>query len=117
MNCKFRIEFLEEAGDFLDSLDEKAKEKILYNIWKASMVNDKELFKKLQDEIWEFRTLYNKTCYRLFAFWDKSSKINTVVISTHGIVKQTDKIPKSEIEKANKLKEQYFNEKKTNENV
>jgi uncharacterized protein (TIGR01639 family) len=111
MNCKFRVEFLEEASDFLDSLDENAKEKILYNIWKASIVNDKELFKKLQGEIWEFRTLYNKTYYRFFAFWEKSNKIDTVVISTHGIVKQTDKIPKSEIEKANKLKEQYFNEK------
>jgi phage-related protein len=112
MNCKFRVEILEEASNFLDSLNENAKEKILYNIWKASIVNDKELFKKLQGEIWEFRTLYNKTYYRFFAFWDKSNKIDTVVISTHGIVKQTDKIPKSEIEKANKLREQYFNEKK-----
>jgi hypothetical protein len=85
---------------------------MLYNIWKASIVNDKELFKKLQDEIWEFRTLYNKTCYRLFAFWDKSNKIDTVVISTHGIVKQTDRIVKSDIEKANKLRDQYFYEKR-----
>lgn len=34
-NYKFRVEFLEEAKEFLDSLDEKATEKILYNIWKA----------------------------------------------------------------------------------
>jgi uncharacterized protein (TIGR01639 family) len=94
MNCKFRVEFLEEAANFLDGLDEKARAKILYNIWKASHVNDNELFKKLQDKIWEFRTSYGKTCYRLFAFWDKSDKIDTVVISTHGIVKQTDKISK-----------------------
>ena len=65
---RFRVEFLEEAENFLSGLDEKTREKILYNIWKAGMVNDKELFKKLQDEIWEFRTLYNKTHYRLFAF-------------------------------------------------
>ena len=63
LEYKFRVEFLDEASDFLESLDEKAKEKILYNIWKARMVKakDKELFKKLQDEIWEFRTLYNST--------------------------------------------------------
>jgi phage-related protein len=108
---KFKVEFLEEAEVFLSGLDEKTREKILYNIWKAGIVNDKELFKKLQDEIWEFRTLFNKTYYRLFAFWDKSDKIDTIVISTHGIIKQTDKIAKSEIEKANKLRKQYFYEK------
>jgi uncharacterized protein (TIGR01639 family) len=56
MDYKFRVEFLEDAKDSLDGLDDKTKEKILYNIWKARFVNDNELFKKLQDEIWEFRT-------------------------------------------------------------
>jgi phage-related protein len=65
----------------------------------------------LQDEIWEFRTKYNKAYYRLFAFWDKTDKSDTVVISTHGFIKKTDKIPKSEIEKAVNLKEMYFNDK------
>lgn len=108
---KFRIEFLEEAKSFLDGIDEKSREKIIYNIWKARSTNDKELFKKLQDEIWEFRTKYNKTYFRLFAFWDKTDKEDTVVISTHGLIKKTDKIPKSEIEKADRLREHYFNNK------
>jgi phage-related protein len=108
---KFRVEFLEEVKNFLDELDEKARDKIFYNIWKARSTNDKELFKKLQDEIWEFRTKYNKAYYRLFAFWDKTDKSDTVVISTHGFIKKTDKIPKSEIEKAVNLKEMYFNDK------
>jgi len=34
-----------------------------------------------------------------------------VVISTHGIIKKTDKTPKKEIEKAAKLKEMYFAQK------
>jgi uncharacterized protein (TIGR01639 family) len=110
-NYKFRVEFLEEATAFIDKLDEKTRDKILYNIWKARSTNDKELFKKLQDEIWEFRTLYNKTYYRLFAFWDKSDKSDTVVISTHGLVKKTDKISKTDIERAKKILEQYFKEK------
>ena len=112
MDYKFRVEFMEEAKEFLDDLDEKAREKIVYNIWKSRSVNDKELFKKLQDEIWEFRTKYNKSYYRLFAFWDKFEKGDTVVISTHGLIKKTDKIPKSEIEKAERLREKYFNEKR-----
>ena len=108
---KFRVQFLEEAKEFLDALDEKARDKIFYNIWKARSTNDKELFKKLQGEIWEFRTKFNKTYYRLFAFWDKTDKADTVVVSSHGLIKKTDKIPKSEIDKAEKLREKYFNDK------
>ena len=111
MEYRFRVNILEEAKEFLDSLDEKSRDKIYYNIWKARQVNDNELFKKLQDEIWEFRTLFNKTYFRLFAFWDKTEKENTIVISTHGIIKKTDKTPKGEIEKAEKLRTQYFKDK------
>ncbi len=108
---KFRVQFLEEAKGFLDELDEKKRDKIIYNIWKARSTNDKKLFKKLQNEIWEFRTKFNKTYYRLFAFWDKTDKTDTVVISTHGLIKKTNKIPKSEIERAEKLRENYLNDK------
>ncbi|MFT4073338.1 MAG: type II toxin-antitoxin system RelE/ParE family toxin [Dysgonamonadaceae bacterium] len=109
---------LEDAKGFLDELDEKTRNKVVYNVWKAQSVNDKELFKKLQDEIWEFRTKYNRAYYRLFAFWDKTDKSDTVVISTHGLIKKTNKIPKSEIERAEKLREEYFNEKiKSNEDI
>ena len=108
---KFRVIFLDEAKEFLDGLDEKPRNKIIYNVWKSRSSNNNELFKKLQDEIWEFRTLYNKSYYRLFAFWDKSEKDETIVISTHGIIKKTGKTPKSEIEKAERLMEQYFKKK------
>ncbi|MBK8720964.1 MAG: type II toxin-antitoxin system RelE/ParE family toxin [Saprospiraceae bacterium] len=118
MEYRFKVEFLEECKEFLDHLDEKSRNKIYYNIWKARQINDDELFKKLQDEIWEFRTLYNKTYYRLFAFWDKEDKYEKIVISSHGFIKKTDKTPKSEIEKAERLRKQYFNEKKKkNENI
>ena len=95
----------------MKNLDDKARDKIIYNIWKARSSNDKELFKKLQDEIWEFRTLFNKTHYRLLAFWDRTEKTDTVVVSTHGFIKKTDKTPKSEIDKAEKLRQKYFNDK------
>jgi len=74
-------------------------------------VNDNELFKKLSGEIWEFRTLYNKQYLRLFAFWDKSSNQNTIVIATHGIIKKTGKTPKEEISRAEDLRIKFFNEK------
>ena len=112
MKEKFKVEFLEEAADFLETLDDKAKEKVLYNVWKARITNDKELFKKLSGEIWEFRTLFKKTYYRLFAFWDKTDKVDTVVISTHGLVKKTGKTPPGEIEKAERIRKMYFELKK-----
>ena len=96
---------------FLDNLDEKVSDKIIYNIRKAQVSNDKELFKKLTDEIWEFRTLYNKTCYRLFAFWDRTGNTDTVVISTHGIIKKTDKTPQRDLDKAERLRELYLEQK------
>jgi phage-related protein len=61
------------------------------------LLNDPEIFKKLEDDIWEFRTLYQRQTIRLFAFWDKS---DTLVITTHGLIKKTQKTPKKEIEKA-----------------
>lgn len=110
---KFKVEFLEDAADFLESVDEKVRDKIIYNITKARYSNDKELFKKLTDEIWEFRTLYSKTHYRLFAFWDKTDKTDTVVISTHGLIKKTDKTPQGDLDKAERLRNAYFKLKET----
>ncbi len=44
MNNNFKVIFLEEAKIFLDSLDAKSREKILFNIRKAQLINDSELF-------------------------------------------------------------------------
>jgi phage-related protein len=111
MKQKFNVILLGEVWDLLDAIDEKSKEKILYNIDKAKYVNDPELFKKLDELIWEFRTKYNKNYYRLLSFWDKTNKTDTLVIATHGIIKKTDKIPKAEIEKAKAIMKQYFEQK------
>ena len=110
MEPKYRIEFLDEAVEFMNELNEKAREKIYYNLKKAQITNDNSLFKKLNNEIWEFRTLYNRTYYRLFAFWDKTDKKDTLVIATHGIEKKTQKTPKKEIRKAESLRKKYFDE-------
>ena len=106
-----------EAREFLLELDEKSRDKIIFNIDKSKIKNDNELFKKLKGEIWEFRTLYNKTYFRIFAFWDKTEKVNssdseqakqTLVLATHGIIKKTGKTPEKEIEKAENIRLRYF---------
>jgi phage-related protein len=108
MEFKFNVEFLENAENFLDKLKPKPREKIIYNIWKSRAVNDPELFKKLTDNIWEFRTLYSGIAYRLFAFWDKTKSNPTIVICTHGIIKKTNKTPQKEIDKAESVRQEYF---------
>ena len=111
MKKNFDVELLEEAQEFLENLGEKERNKIYYNIRKAQYIQDNELFKKLNNNIWEFRTLYNSKAYRLFAFWDKSKKNDTVVISTHGILKKTQKTPTKEIEKAENIRIEYLKNK------
>ncbi len=112
MKERFRVEFLEEAAKFLNGLEVKTREKVLFNMWKARASNVKELFKKLTGETWEFRTIYRKTYIRFLAFWDKSDSRETIVISTHGFIKKTRKVPKSEIERAEQLRIKYFENKK-----
>lgn len=113
MTPKFKVVFTEDAADFLDSLTEKARNKVYFNIDKATFINDPEVFKKLEDDIWEFRTLYQQQAIRLFAFWDKDDKSDTLVISTHGLIKKTQKTPKKEIEKAKQIREDYFKHKQS----
>ena len=102
----------EEADSFVRQQSLKAQQKIAYNIRKLqSGLMDKELFKKLgNSEIWELRTLFDGICYRLFAFWDTETE--ALVIATHGIVRKTQKTPKKEIEKAERIRREYFNDKK-----
>ena len=111
MKSKFEVILLGDVWDLLDSIDEKSKDKIFYNIDKSKYVNDPELFKKLNENIWEFRTKFLTKHIRLLAFWDKTEKSETLVIATHGFIKKTQKTPKSEIEKAERIREQYYKEK------
>ena len=111
MTEKFKVEFLTEAVEFMESLDQKSQQKIYYNIKKAQLTNDPELFKKLNDNIWEFRTFNNKTHFRIFPFWDKTKGIPTLVLSTHGLIKKTDRTPKTDLEKVERIREQFFAKK------
>jgi phage-related protein len=111
MNSYFEIELLPDAVDFLDNLDDKTREKIYYNARKSQFIMDRGLFKKLNEHIWEFRTLYNNKSYRLFTFWDNTTGKHTLVVATHGILKKTQKTPVKEIQKAEEIRRLYFENK------
>ena len=109
---KLKVVLTEEAQAFLDAQPFKVQQKIYYNIFKVEEgVMKVDIFKKLENtEIWEFRTLYNGICYRLFSFWDTEQ--DTLVIATHGIIKKTQKTPLKEIAKAEEIRKEYFKNKK-----
>lgn len=103
-NYNIKVLLMDEASAFIRSLPIKVQRKITFNYRKVEEgVMDKELFKKLEgSNIWEFRTLYDGMCYRLFSFWDTETQ--TLIIATHGIVKKTGKTPPKEIAKAESLR-------------
>lgn len=74
---KLRTKFLEGTDDFLRKLNRKSVLKILYVIDLAEQTNNPKIFKKLQGEIWEFRSQFMGNQYRLLAFWDKRGEEET----------------------------------------
>jgi phage-related protein len=107
----FDTKFLEEAEEFISELDLKMIKKIFYNIDLAEQTNDPKLFKKLQNDIWEFRTKYAGIQIRLLAFWDKTDNKKTLVLATHGLIKKIDRVPANEIDRAARLRVKYFENK------
>ena len=109
LKAKFDVTYKEAALSYLESLPEKVQDKIAYNISKSRYFMDKELFKKLNDDIWEFRTRYQGMTYRLLAFWDNEA--GRLVVATHGFIKKTQKTPADEIARAETLRKEYFKRK------
>ena len=104
----FETRFLDKAEKFVAGLDPKTIKKLFYNIDLAEQTNDPRLFKKLQKEIWEFRFRHSGLQIRLLAFWDKTSATKTLVLATHGFIKKVDKVPANEIERAENIRNKYF---------
>ena len=83
----------------------------MFNVRVAEQTNDPELFKKLNDNIWEFRTKFSKRQIRILAFWDKTNNVETLVLATNGFIKKTSKTPQKEIKRAERIRSEYFNNK------
>ena len=107
----FRTRFLKEADKFIAGLDPKTARKVFYNIDLCEQSNDPKLFKKLQKDIWEFRTKFGGIQIRLLAFWDKDDETKTLVFATHGFIKKVDKVQANEIERAINIRKKYFENK------
>lgn len=94
--------------DFLDALPRKVAQKVT---WVLRLLEDLDVipvtyFKKLTggDGIWECRIQFGSNAYRLFCFFANGD----IVVLTHGLIKKTQKTPKSEIEKAEAYRKDYL---------
>ena len=97
--------------DFYIQLDKKSKAKV---DWTIQLIETQEYvpieyFKKLTgtDGIWEIRVKHSSNAYRILCFFDGGK----LIVLENGFRKKTQKTPKSEIEKAERIKKQYFDEK------
>lgn len=94
--------------DFLDSLSGKAAQKVT---WVLKLIEDFDIvpssyFKKLTgtEEIWECRISFSSNTYRILCFFVN----NSVVVLTHGFTKKSQKTPKTEIERAEAYRRDFF---------
>jgi phage-related protein len=92
----------------------KVQKKIL---WTLRVIEDLDripeiYFKHLDstDGLYEIRVQSGSNIFRIFCFFDNH---NLVVIG-HGFQKKTQKTPYREIERAEKIKREYYEEKKLN---
>lgn len=98
--------------DFYNKLDKDLQEKIdwVFELIKSVDHIPKKYFQHIEnsDGLFEIRIEFESNIYRIFCFFDEGN----LVILINAFQKKTQKTPKSELELANKLKKQYFIDKK-----
>jgi phage-related protein len=97
--------------DFFETLKPEVKKKFNWTLQVISTLNHvpEKYFKHLTGTsgLYEIRVEVGSNIFRVFAFFDKGN----LIILVNGFQKKTQKTPKDEIELAEKLKKQYYNEK------
>ena len=71
-----------------------------------------KFIKSIREGLYELHVEYNSNIYRIFFVFDEGQ----IVVLFNGFEKKTQKTPKSEIEKALKLKEEYYEYKRQHAN-
>jgi putative addiction module killer protein len=103
------IAFRNYYRDFMNSLSQNEQLKVR----KALLILENEekiphhYIKYIREGIYEFRVNYGNNEFRLFFIYDGK----TIVVLFNGIKKKTQKTPQKEIQKAIRLKNEYYDEK------
>ncbi|MBR4677563.1 MAG: type II toxin-antitoxin system RelE/ParE family toxin [Bacteroidales bacterium] len=96
---------------FMESLQEKEREKIQYGLLLLKTQNrlSTKFVKHIKDGVYELRTEYAGNIYRVFFIFDDGN----IVVLFNGFQKKTQKTPQNEIDKALKIKEEYYADKRS----
>lgn len=107
------IVFENHFWDFYDAQTSEVQKKIdwVIGLVRTLPVIPVKFFKHLEGTggLYEIRIKVGSDIYRIFCCFDKGS----LVLLFNGFQKKSDKTPKKEIEKAEKLKQQYYDSKKS----
>ena len=97
--------------DFYLSLSDGVQRKMDYvlDMLKTQQQVSQKFVKHLRDGIYELRTDYGGCIYRVFFIFDQGN----IVVLFNGFQKKTQKTPDGEINKAIKLKKEYYASKKS----
>ena len=94
--------------DFFDNQTDKVKDKIDYVLYLVTISEriPKKFFKYMEgtDGLFEIRIEYESNIFRIFCCFDKGK----IVVLFNGIQKKTNKTPKKEIKKAERIMNEYF---------
>jgi len=106
------IYFRNYFKDFFDAQTEKVKDKIDYVLFMVRVADKipKKFFETMTgyDGLIVIRIEFQSNIYRIFCCFDEGN----LVVLFNGFQKKTQKIPKKEIEKAMRIKNEYFDYKK-----
>ncbi len=101
--------------NFFDAQTDKVKDKIDYVLFMVTVAEKipKKFFDRIigYDGLWEIRIEYQSNIYRVFCCFDEGH----LVVLFNGFQKKSQKTPKKEIEKAMRIKDEYFELKKKGE--
>ena len=111
-----RIIFYEDYFiDFYKKQSKKVKDKILYTFELIKQLDriPERFFKHISgtDGLYEIRIEVQSSIYRIFCCFDEGK----LIVLFNAFQKKTQKTPKKEIEKALRLKKQYFEQKDKND--
>jgi phage-related protein len=97
--------------DFFNSLKIEVRRKFNWTLKLIATIEriPVKYFKHIEDSdgIYEIRVEVGSDIYRVFSFFDKGK----LIILINGFQKKSQKTPKNEIEKAERIRKEYFNEK------
>ena len=106
------IYFKDYYWDFFNTLEEKVKDKIDYVLFLVTVAGriPKKFFEPMTgyEGLFEIRIEFESNIYRICCCFDEGN----LFVLFNGFQKKTQKTPKNEIEKAMRIKEEYFEFKK-----